>query len=194
MKRVVDIILSLVMLLALVPVFLLVAIGIKMDSPGPVIFKQKRIGMSRKPFMLIKFRTMKTDAPDPCVRYETLEDDPRITRFGRMVRENGVDELLQLINVIKGDMSIVGPRPLVEWESDQCVGEYADRFLFKPGITSLSVVEGRNSLDWDQRVKKDLDYVYNWSLLLDFKILILTPFVILFSKKGIYPTGKKGRL
>jgi len=198
-KRFVDLAISLSVVILLAPVFILIALLIKLDSKGPIIFKQKRVGKDGKLFTSYKFRTMYVDADkrlkeilekDPEARrewekYWKLKNDPRVTRVGRFLRKYSLDELPQFFNVIKGDMSVVGPRPYLP-EEVKYMGEYARIILrVRPGITGLWQVSGRSNLGFEHRIKLDTWYVLNWSLWLDLVILIKTPIVVL-RKEGAY--------
>jgi exopolysaccharide biosynthesis polyprenyl glycosylphosphotransferase len=184
-KRVLDIILSSVLLLLLLPLFVITAVLIKMTSPGPICFIQERVGMNKRRFRLFKFRTM---VPDAEQKIELLakfnevsgpvfkiKNDPRITPLGRFLRKTSIDELLQLINVLKGDMSLVGPRPLPLRDYQ---GFNADwhrrRFSVRPGITCLWQVNGRSSIPFEKWMELDIEYIDHWSLWLDLKILVKT--------------------
>ncbi len=199
-KRSMDLLLSSILVLLLFPVFLLISLAVKLSSPGPVIFRQKRIGYRGKPFYVYKFRTMYVDAEerlrellerDPRAREEwnrhyKLRNDPRITPIGKFLRKYSLDELPQLFNVLKGDMSLVGPRPVKKEELEDFYGEYARFYMMVlPGITGLWQVSGRSNLTYEDRVKLDTWYVLNWSLWLDITILIKTPIVVL-KKEGAY--------
>lgn len=187
-KRITDIIGSLLALVSLLPLFLLIAVLIKLDSRGPALFRQTRVGKDGKPFTCYKFRTMYVDAPDirlPDGSSFNAEHDPRATRVGRFLRKTTLDELPQFINVLKGDMSIVGPRP----DQPDQVRFYGERdkkrLLVKPGMTGWAWVHGRNSIPWELRRELDVEYVENYSLWLDFQILLRTiPMVLL--AKGVY--------
>ena len=187
-KRLMDVTLSLLGLALSSPLSLLIVLLIKIDSEGSVLFRQIRMGKDGKPFTCYKFRTMYVDAPDvrnPDGSTFNAEDDPRVTRVGRFLRKTTLDELPQLINVLKGDMSIVGPRPD---QLDQ-VRFYSERdkkrLLVKPGMTGWAWIHGRNSIPWELRLELDVEYVENYSLLLDFQILLRTiPMVLL--AKGVY--------
>ena len=184
-----DLAIALFSLALFSPLMLLVAFGIKTTSKGPVLFKQTRCGLKGRKFTLYKFRSMVVDAE---ARKEMLmannemdgpafkmRDDPRITRIGRIIRRTSVDELPQLFNVLKGDMSIVGPRPPLLSEVEGYKIWQRRRLSLKPGITCLWQVSGRNKISFEQWMKLDLEYIDNWSLLLDVKILFKTLFVVL---------------
>jgi len=184
-KRVLDVSISLILLVLLLPLFGVVAVLIIKDSPGPVFFLQERIGIFKKRFKIIKFRTMVEDAEHKIGNLEEMneaqgpvfkiKDDPRITKLGKFLRKSSIDELPQLINVLKGDMSLVGPRPLpvrdyqlfnLDW--------HRRRFSVRPGITCLWQIGGRSDLDFDEWMELDMKYIDSWSLFLDFKILFRT--------------------
>jgi lipopolysaccharide/colanic/teichoic acid biosynthesis glycosyltransferase len=189
-KRAFDLCMSSAVLLALSPLFLAVAIGVKLSSPGPVFFRQVRLGRSAEPFSVTKFRSMTMDAESaPLGEAAPETDDPdmplhelhkkksetgRITHFGAFLRRTGIDEIPQFINVFKGDMSIVGPRPLVPNESN-VEGWATRRFEVPPGITGLWQVSGRNDLTRKDLVQLDYLYVASWSLWWDLKIIFETP-------------------
>jgi Undecaprenyl-phosphate glucose phosphotransferase len=178
LKRCLDIVLSSVILICLSPLLLLVAALIKLDSPGPVFFLQERVGMDNKPFYMIKFRTMRTDAEQQSTW--TTANDPRVTRLGRLLRRYSVDELPQFINVLIGEMSIVGPRPeqprWVEHFSQQ-IPRYMRRHKEKAGVTGWAQINGlRGDTSIEERTRYDLYYIENWSLLFDLKIIIRTTF------------------
>ncbi len=194
-KRVFDRAGAAFLLLLFSPLFLLIAFLIKIGSPGPVIFYQKRSGFRRVPFKMYKFRTMYDGAQfqrrhllaanemnGPVFK---IRNDPRVTRVGRFLRRFSLDELPQLFNVLKGDMSLVGPRPLPISEAVKCGRWEKRRFSFKPGITCLWQVNGRNLLDFPEWMRLDLAYVNNWSLGLDFKILLKTISAVL-TGRGAY--------
>jgi lipopolysaccharide/colanic/teichoic acid biosynthesis glycosyltransferase len=183
-----DIVGSLVLLAVLAPVAALIAIAIKLDSPGPVLFRQQRIGRGGRPFSLLKFRTMVTgadrmvegllaDSGDP--DWLLLERDPRVTRVGAILRRSSLDELPQAWNVLKGQMSLVGPRPLVEAEDCRIRGWGRVRIDLTPGLTGLWQVLGRTSIPFRDMVTLDYLYVTNWSLWGDVKLLLSTVPVLL---------------
>jgi lipopolysaccharide/colanic/teichoic acid biosynthesis glycosyltransferase len=179
-KRIIDVLLSLVALIVLSPLLALIALAVKISSPGPVFFRQQRVGLYGKLFRILKFRSMVAgaDRNGPV----TYLADPRITRVGRLLRLTSLDELPQLINVLRGEMSLVGPRPLLPYS---ITPEESWRQTVKPGCTSLTVVNGRQSLDWNERLRVDQWYVENRSLWLDFRILLLTIPVVLL-RKNVY--------
>ena len=173
-KRTMDIVSSLVGLILLSPLFLLVAILIKLDSKGPIIFKQIRIGKNSKPFYIYKFRSMKIDAPNLSSE-EFINASDFTTKVGKFIRKTSIDELPQLVNILKGDMSIVGPRPVIEREvrlleiRKEC---NVDSIL--PGITGLAQINGRDNIDDYEKVKYDFEYLSKRNLVLDIKIIINT--------------------
>jgi undecaprenyl phosphate N,N'-diacetylbacillosamine 1-phosphate transferase len=184
LKRLLDILLSLVAGLVLLPVFIGVALAIRMTSKGPALFRQERAGLHGRPFMLYKFRTMRTDV-DPFGPSPHSGEDPRLTRIGRFLREYSLDELPQLWNVLKGDMSLVGPRPLyvsqmAEWDPRQ-----RRRLEVKAGLTGLAQITGRGGLTREQKLELDVRYVETASLWLDFKILLATVGQV-FKRDAIY--------
>ncbi|MGI6777832.1 MAG: sugar transferase [Acetivibrionales bacterium] len=184
-KRLIDITLSLLLIAITLPLFIAIAALIKLDSKGPVFFVQERGGLKGVPFGIIKFRTMRTGAVNMDHGFEISKDDPRITRIGRYLRSWSLDELPQVFNVLKGEMSIVGPRPALMQQIREYSIEDRKRLLMKPGITGLAQINGRNLLTWEQKIDFDIKYVENWSLLLDFKILLKTVPVVI-KGEGIY--------
>ncbi|HEX5708097.1 MAG TPA: sugar transferase [Pyrinomonadaceae bacterium] len=194
-KRASDILLAGAALLVLAPVWLAVALLIKLDSRGPVFYRQERVGMDGRLFLFYKFRTMRADSDDRAHRefqrkyiagrddtnlgarerpVYKMRDDPRITRVGRVLRRLSLDELPQLWNVLRGDMSVVGPRPPIPYEVEAYDLWHRQRLDMKPGLTGLWQVSGRNSLSFEEMVKLDLFYIENWSPLLDLKIILKT--------------------
>ncbi|GAA0866123.1 sugar transferase [Paraclostridium tenue] len=179
LKRVIDIIISILGIILLFPIFLITSILIKLESEGPVIFKQLRAGKNSKPFYIYKFRSMKTDAPNLSTN-EFEDANLFITKIGRFIRKTSIDELPQLINILKGDMSIVGPRPVIldEKELISLRQDYnVDNIL--PGITGLAQINGRDSIGNEEKVKLDYEYLQNRSLKLDIKIVFITIFKVL---------------
>jgi len=181
LKRAVDVVGSGVGLIILSPFLVLIAVAIKLDSPGPVFYAQERMGLDARPFWCLKFRSMRTDAELNGPGW-TTEDDPRVTRIGKLIRRLSIDELPQLINVLLGDMSVVGPRPERPVYVDQfrrSIPRYMDRHREKAGMTGWAQVNGlRGDTSIAERLKYDLWYIENWSLWLDFKIILRTIFAI----------------
>ncbi len=208
-KRVIDVVASLFAMIFLSPVFLLIAVLIKLNSEGPVFFRQERVGLAGKRFVFLKFRSMYVDN-DPEIHKAyvagliragrdseekdangsghtyKITDDPRITSLGRILRKSSMDELPQLINVLRGHMSLVGPRPAIPYECQNYDVWHRRRVMeMKPGITGLWQVEGRSALPFDESVRLDIRYVQKWSLWLDLKIIFRTPFAVA-SCRGAY--------
>lgn len=184
-KRVLDLVCSLLALVLGSPILLIVALAIRIDSKGPIVFGHMRIGKNGKPIKVYKFRTMYENASEIFENFSEeqkreyyinfkLDNDPRITKIGSFLRKTSLDELPQLINIIKGDMSIVGPRPIVEKEIDK-YGIYANKmFSVVPGLTGYWQANGRSDTTYDERVQMDMYYIDNRSLLMDFKIILKT--------------------
>lgn len=208
MKRVLDLILSSLAIIILLPLILIIAIGIKATSNGPVFFKQHRVGYMGKKFIIYKFRTMfnlkdekthqnyvqdfihHSSADEPNANHDAkifkMQHDPRITPIGRFLRRTSLDEIGQLVNILKGEMSLVGPRPPIPYEVDMYDLWHKRRFLaVKPGLTGLWQIYGRSATTFNDMVRLDLAYIQNWSLALDLKILIRT-IVAVLSMKGAY--------
>jgi len=205
LKRIVDIVGSIIGILAFLPVMVITALAIKLTSSGPVIFSQIRLGKQGAPFKFYKFRSMYVNMDDQIHReyvrdlinghHEKINQgdaekplykikyDPRITKVGRFIRKTSIDELPQFFNVLKGDMSLVGPRPPLPYEAEKYQAWHLMRILdMKPGITGLWQVEGRSMTGWDDAVRLDIRYIKNWSILLDIKILLKTVKEVLWSK------------
>lgn len=183
-KRIYDIILSLLAIVLLLPVFAVITIAIKLSSKGPVIFRQERAGKNGRPFVFYKFRTMRVDV-DPFGQSPKSGDDSRLIRTGKFLREYSLDELPQLFNVLKGDMSIVGPRPLYVSQISEFSDFHKKRLLVRPGITGLSQVYNRSELTSKPSMDLEVEYVDKQGFWLDIKILFLT-FVVVLRKKGVY--------
>ena len=170
-KRILDIISSLLAIIILSPLLAVTAVLVKTKLGSPVLFKQERPGKDEKIFTLIKFRTM-TDERDE--NGELLPDEVRLTKFGKFLRSTSIDELPELFNILKGDMSVIGPRPLLVQYLPYYTKEERHRHDVRPGLTGWAQVNGRNSLDWDHRFECDVEYVKNMSLLFDIKIMFST--------------------
>jgi exopolysaccharide biosynthesis polyprenyl glycosylphosphotransferase len=192
-KRVLDFVLSLTLLIVMAPLLVLVGLAIKLSSPGPVLFVQDRLGLSKRKFRMYKFRTMSVNAEEMLSKIEHLNEvagpvfkirnDPRITKVGKFLRKTSLDELPQLFNVLAGDMSLVGPRPLAVRDytlmTQVCEDWQRCRFSVKPGVTCLWQVNGRNSIPFQKWMELDMEYIQNWSLWLDVRILLRTIPVVL---------------
>jgi sugar transferase EpsL len=185
-KRILDLILAIVGILILSPLLLLIALAVWLRYGTPIIFQQKRPGYQGKPFMIYKFRTMTEERDD---EDHFLPDDIRITRLGHFLRSFSLDEFPELINVIKGEMSIVGPRPLLMQYLDRYSPDQARRHEVVPGITGWAQVNGRNALSWEEKFKLDVWYVDHWSFFLDIKILFLS-IVKVLRREGINQPGQ----
>jgi sugar transferase EpsL len=185
LKRVFDIVVSAVALTVLAPVMGLIALAVWRTMGRPVLFRHVRPGLHGKPFVMYKFRTMR-DLRDAAG--ELLPDETRLTPFGRWLRATSLDELPELLNVLRGEMSLVGPRPLLMEYLERYTPEQARRHEVKPGITGWAQIHGRNNLSWDERFKLDVWYVDNWSLWLDVKILWRTLWIVL-RREGISAQG-----
>jgi exopolysaccharide biosynthesis polyprenyl glycosylphosphotransferase len=194
-KRAADIVLSLIALVVFTPVMALVAIAIKLDSPGPIIFRQTRCGKDGCTFTFLKFRGMVADAEARRAELDQhneadgpifkMKDDPRVTRVGRFIRRTSLDELPQLWNVLRGDMSLVGPRPPIPAEVLRYEPWQRDRLRVIPGITGLWQTSGRSGLSFNSMVHLDFEYIKTWSIWLDARILLSTVLAVL-STKGAY--------
>jgi lipopolysaccharide/colanic/teichoic acid biosynthesis glycosyltransferase len=194
---------TLVLILAS-PLMLLIAILIKLDSPGPVFYKQKRIGENRIPFLIYKFRSMRIDTDENFHKAHVtrlirenispqqltgrkggslkIKKDPRITRVGHLIRKTSLDELPQLFNVLRGEMSLVGPRPPLPYEFEIYQEWHMHRLNAPPGITGLWQVKARNQVSFDEMVRMDLEYINNYSLWLDIKLIVQTPWALISTK------------
>lgn len=178
-KRLLDLALTSIAIIFLsIPSCLLVLL-IKLESRGPVLFKQKRIGMNGVPFTLHKFRSMREEDGQGRI----FHDAERVTSIGRVIRKWRIDELPQLINVLKGDMSVVGPRPTLPYQVERYDENQRRRLIVRPGITGWSQIHGDEAISWPERIKQDLWYVDNWTLWLDIRIMLLTPLSLLKIRK-----------
>ena len=193
-KRIIDVVASFTGLILLSPLILIVSILIKLESKGEVIFKQKRVGLNGKEFYMYKFRSMVINAEELKEQLESqnemsgpmfkIKDDPRITNVGKFIRKTSIDELPQLINVIKGDMSLVGPRPSLPKEVKKFEQWMMERLEVKPGLTCIWQISGRNNIDFEDWMKLDIKYVRERSLALDFKLIFKTIFVLFGDKNA----------
>jgi lipopolysaccharide/colanic/teichoic acid biosynthesis glycosyltransferase len=188
-KRSIDVVVAALVLLLLAPLTLIVAIAIKLDSPGPVLMGQERVSKGLRPFRMYKFRSMVANASDLVASLAPLNEatpplfkmqkDPRVTRVGRHLRRLSVDELPQVLNVLRGDMSLVGPRPPFAHEVEYDQRRQKIRLQHRPGMTGLWQVSGRSNLGYEEMIALDLRYMRDWSILLDLSILLRTPAVVL---------------
>ena len=186
LKRLFDIIAAITGLVLLSPLLLFLASAVRLKIGSPVFFRQQRPGLYGKSFIIYKFRTMLDayDSKDRC-----LPDDERLPAFGKFLRSTSLDELPELFNVLKGNMSIVGPRPLMTKYLDRYTPEQARRHQVKPGITGWAQVNGRNAVSWEDKFRLDVWYVDNWSLYIDLKI-ILKSFALVFKRTGVTQNGR----
>jgi exopolysaccharide biosynthesis polyprenyl glycosylphosphotransferase len=189
LKRVLDILGTLLCLVVLSPLLILIAIAIKIDSRGPVFFRHDRVGKDGKAFRILKFRTMVVGADKEPGGIFTHAKDPRVTRVGRFLRSFSLDELAQCFNVLKGELSWVGPRPTVRYQVERYTERQRRRLSVMPGITGWAQINGRKRLNWPERIELDLWYIDHWSIWLDLWILLRTPYVILFSRGGVDNLG-----
>ena len=199
LKRILDIALAVTGIAVLWPLMLMVALAIRYTDPGPAVFGHERIGLNGRRFKCLKFRSMivnsdaalrdllerDSEAAAEWAQSQKLKNDPRVTKLGRILRETSLDELPQLWNVLKGDMSIVGPRPIVSAEVRRYGNSFKEYAATKPGITGLWQVTGRSDCSYDERVSLDVAYVQNWSILRDIWIIAKTV-VVVFARKGSY--------
>lgn len=196
-KRIIDILGSLCGIVILSPILITIVLAIKIDSNGPALFKQKRLGKNGNTFKILKFRTMIVNAENIGDGLTVKSNsDSRITKVGSFLRKTSLDELPQLFNVLVGTMSLVGPRPPVTYFPYDGYDNYPEwakkRFIFKPGVTGLSQVTVRNSVPWDERIKVDLDYINNFNIIFDIKI-ILSTFMRVIKPQSIYLTNEDGK-
>jgi len=176
-KRSVDLFSALCATILLSPIFLVIAISIRIDSKGPVIFKQQRLGRNGKPFWIYKFRSMTVGAEKQGTGVYSYKGDSRITRVGKFIRATSIDELPQLINIIKGEMALIGPRPALTyhpWPYDQYTAHQKHMFDVRPGITGWAQVNGRKEVPWPERIELNIEYVNKLSFAMDAKIFFLT--------------------
>jgi lipopolysaccharide/colanic/teichoic acid biosynthesis glycosyltransferase len=197
-KKLFDIAFSILGILITSPILLLISLAIIIDSKGSIIFKQYRLGKYGKEFYMFKFRSMVENAETMGTGLFNYEDDPRVTRVGQFLRKTSLDELPQLFNILKGEMSFVGPRPPVTYELGN-YNEFSDklkkRFIVKPGVTGFAQIAGRNELSWDEKIKFDIEYIkkyQKWGILIDIKIILLT-IVKVLRMEGSYELMENAR-
>lgn len=210
LKRVIDLVLSIVGLLVLWPIFGVIAIAIKLDSPGKIFFKCRRVGRDGRPFEIYKFRSMISGGDDSrymeylrkliesdktgksdTLPYRKMVGDPRITRVGKYLRRYYLDELPQLFNVLQGDMSLVGPRPHIQFEVNNYTPTQLRRLSVKPGLTGLWQVEGKKNCSFSELIQLDLEYIDNWSLWLDLRLITRTMLLVFPSGGALWERMKK---
>ena len=195
-KRMLDIIISLLMMPFLLLFIACFGLAIWLEDHGPVFYNAPRMGKGFKPFKMYKFRSMKVNAPDLVMEDGSTyngADDPRMTRIGAFMRRMSIDEFPQFLNVLKGDMSVIGPRPDLERETELYEGNESDKLLVRPGITGWAAVSGRNAIQWHDRLKLDVEYVHNVSFAFDVKVFFLT-FKTIFSQEGVYVQPESGNV
>jgi lipopolysaccharide/colanic/teichoic acid biosynthesis glycosyltransferase len=190
LSRILDVVLAAVLLVVTAPILAVAAVAIRLESGGPVFYRQLRVGMGGEPFQLWKLRTMVPGAESMGAGIYVLEGDARITRVGRLLRRYSLDELPNLVNVLKGEMAIVGPRPTVQEQVDRYTDRQRRRLEVKPGITGWAQVNGRTSLPWPERIELDVWYVEHRSLRLDLRILRKTA-RMLATGHGLYSEDLK---
>jgi lipopolysaccharide/colanic/teichoic acid biosynthesis glycosyltransferase len=190
-KRALDLAVALPLAVVLAPVMAAVAFAVRRDSPGPALFRQQRIGYAGRPFTLLKFRTMVVGAEGMGAGLAVLADDTRITPFGNRLRHLSLDELPQLWNIVRGDMSLVGPRPTVASQVERYDARQRRRLLARPGLTGLAQVSGRNAIPWSERIEIDITYVERWTLRRDLAIILRTALVVL-RREGTYKGPRGG--
>jgi lipopolysaccharide/colanic/teichoic acid biosynthesis glycosyltransferase len=178
MNRAADVAVAGTALVVASPLLALAAVAIKLEDGGPILYRQTRVGRHERPFELLKLRTMIQDAEKQGAGYAVNRGDPRITRVGRVLRRLSVDELPQLWNVLRGDMSVIGPRPTLAYQVERYTPRQHRRLDVKPGLTGWAQVNGRATLPWDDRIELDVWYVEHRSPVVDLKILLRTPFAL----------------
>lgn len=190
-KRFCDIVLSFILVIVLSPVLLITALAVVIESKGPAIFKQERLGKDGKVFKIYKFRSMCVGAEHMGSGVYSGSDDMRVTKVGRIIRATSIDELPQLVNILKGEMSFIGPRPPLTyhpWEVSEYTDEQFRMFEVRPGITGWAQTHGRKEVEWHERIRLNVWYVDNMSLFLDIKILFLTVFKVLKNEDNVNST------
>ena len=191
LRRALDIVVSAGLLALFSPVLLAAMLAIRLESPGPAIYRQRRVGRGGRPFEVLKLRTMVQGAEHVGAGLAINEGDPRVTRVGALLRRTSLDELPNLVNVLRGDMSLIGPRPTLPVQVEQYTPRQRGRLAVKPGITGWAQVNGRASLPWAERIELDLYYIEHRSLALDLRILARTPRMVL-GGSGLYKGATGG--
>jgi lipopolysaccharide/colanic/teichoic acid biosynthesis glycosyltransferase len=190
-KRAVDLLVAVPLQVVLAPVMAAIALLVRRDSPGPALFRQQRVGFAGRPFTLLKFRTMVVGAEGMGAGLAVLPGDDRITPLGRALRRLSLDELPQLWNIARGDMSLVGPRPTVASQVERYTPHQRRRLLARPGLTGLAQVSGRNAIPWSERIAIDVAYVDRWTMRRDLAIMLRTALVVL-RREGTYKGPRGG--
>lgn len=188
LKRAFDLIFGILFFIIALPIFLVMPVIIRLESKGKAIFSQTRLGRDGKPFTMYKYRSMIVGAEKVGTGVYSYKDDNRVTKVGRFIRKTSIDEVPQLINIIKGEMSFVGPRPTLTyhpWPYEDYTDFQKQRFLVNPGITGLAQTEGRKALEWTKRIEFDVDYIQNIGLLQDIKMVLLTALQVLKSEDNV---------
>lgn len=187
MKRFFDVVIGLLLLVITLPIWIVAFVIILMADPGPVFFRQRRVGLNQKDFDIRKFRTMyiEQEISSPT----TLKKDPRVFRGGYFLRKFKIDEMPQILNVIGGTMSLVGPRPTVREDVDRMSDEQLRRFSVRPGLTGLAQISGNTSISWAERIRFDLNYIDNWSITQDIVILVKTALLVVSGRADTHPSG-----
>jgi len=196
-KRILDLIFAIILLIVISPIILIVPIVIKIESKGPIFFKQERLGLNGRTFIIYKFRSMVVDAEKNGTGVYSFKGDPRVTKIGSFIRKTSIDELPQLLNIIKGEMSVIGPRPTLvyhPWPLDEYTEEQKIRFILRPGVTGLAQVNGRKEVPWPERIEMDVVYVKNVSLGLDFKIFLKTIFKVISMNENYNTNQSTGEI
>lgn len=187
-KRIIDIVVSLFGLIVSLPILLLVSLVIKLESKGPVFFKQERLGKNGISFKIYKFRSMYVGAEKQGTGVYSGKNDIRVTKVGKIIRATSIDELPQFINILKGDMSLIGPRPTLTyhpWEFEEYTHEQRRMFDVRPGVTGWAQINGRKDVEWNKRIELNIWYVNNLSFLLDMRIFLKTIFKVIMMKDNV---------
>jgi lipopolysaccharide/colanic/teichoic acid biosynthesis glycosyltransferase len=186
MPRIFDIVVAAIALVALSPVLLVAAVAVKLGSRGPVIYRQRRVGLGGREFELLKLRTMVQGSDPVGVGTVVTRDDPRVTRAGRLLRRTSLDELPNLVNVLRGEMAIVGPRPTIPAQVEDYTPRQHRRHEVRPGLTGLAQIQGRAGIPWEARIEWDVEYVERRGVALDLKVLARTA-ALLLTGRGLAP-------